>query len=176
MNLFARRVVLPILLAAIAGAPAAALDKDKADARAPLFDAVVQCRTIVDQAQRLACYDKTVVALDQAEQTHNIVVMDKSQIRETRRSLFGLSLPKIRLFGNGDGDEVTKIDAVVASTTRDPNNHLIFTIADGGRWRQIDDHAVYGVKSGVKVTITKAAFGSYFANFPHGSIRVRREN
>jgi hypothetical protein len=176
MQLFARRVLSSLLFAAIVAAPAAARDKDKGDARAPLFEAVVQCRAIADQTQRLACYDSAVAALDQAEQTHNIVVMDKSQVRETRRSLFGFSLPKIHLFGAGDDEEVTKIDAVVASTTRDQDNRMIFTIDGGARWHQIDDRTVVGVKRGVKVTIKEAAFGSYFADFPHGAMRVRREN
>ena len=133
-------------------------------------------RAITDQTQRLACYDGAVAALDQAEQAHNIVVMDKSQVREARRSLFGFSLPKIHLFGSGDDEEVTKIDAVVASTTRDQDNRMIFTIDGGARWHQIDDRTVVGVKRGVKVTIKEAAFGSYFADFPHGAMRVRREN
>lgn len=175
MNLFARRVFSSLLLAAIASAPAIARDKDQTDKRAPLFEQVVQCRAITDQTQRLACYDQAVAALDQAEQAHNIVVMDKSQVHEARRSLFGFSLPKIHLFG-GDDEEVTKIDAVVASTTRDRDNRLIFTIDGGARWHQIDDRTVVGIKRGVKVTIKDAAFGSYFASFPHGAMRVRREN
>ena len=176
MNLFARRVFQPLLLFAIVAAPATASDKDQTDKRAPLFEQVVKCRAITDQTQRLACYDGAVAALDQAEQAHNIVVMDKSQVREARRSLFGFSLPKIHLFGSGDDEEVTKIDAVVASTTRDQDNRLIFTIDGGARWRQIDDRTVVGIKRGVKVTIKDAAFGSYFADFPHGAMRVRREN
>jgi hypothetical protein len=176
MLLFARRVFASLVLAAVVAAPAAAGGKDKPDARAPLFDQVVQCRAIADQTQRLACYDKAVAALDQAEKAHKIDVMDKSQVHEARRSLFGFSLPKIHLFGNGDDEEVTQIDAVVASTTRDRDNRLIFTIDSGARWHQIDDRTVVGVKRGVKVTIKDAAFGSYFANFPHGAMRVRREN
>ena len=45
------------------------------------------------------------------------VVVDKAEIREARRGLFGFKLPKIRLFGGGDDDddEANSVEARVDS-------------------------------------------------------------
>ena len=147
--------------------------------RAGVLQEAVACRAISDDQQRLACYDRAVAALDKAEAADEVVVLDKSQVQQTRRSLFGLSLPKIRIFGGEKkGDEqLQTLDAVVASTTRDQDGRLIFTIEDGARWHQIDDRPSTRVKRGTKVQFRRAAFGSYFAGFEGTtSIRVRREN
>jgi hypothetical protein len=81
--------------------PATAAKPRKAE-RAPLLIAVTQCRTITAPAERLACFDESVAALDTAEESQTVVVIDQQQVRETRRSLFGISLPDTGLFGNGN--------------------------------------------------------------------------
>lgn len=171
-------LVSALVAASMVGA-AAAPAKDHApppgSGRAEVFAKVVDCRAIADNAQRLACYDASVAALDQAEKANQVVVMDRAQVRATRRSLFGFSLPRIRLFGGADDqDEVEKIDTSVASYTSDGDGRLVFTTPEGASWRQIDDRPTF-VKSGMKVTIQKAALGSYFARFQGAnSVRVIR--
>lgn len=159
-------IALPFLLLAV---PAAAQDRSKH------LERVVDCRKLTDTAERLACYDRTVAELDAAEQKKDVVVVDKEQIREARRSVFGFKLPRIKLFGSGGGEE--EIDEIVSTvkviSTRS-DGRVAFTIEDGARWVQSDDRALVGVKPGRKVTIKRAAMGSFFARF-EGTIGIRVE-
>lgn len=161
-------------LAALAAGPAGAADR-----REPaVLKAAVACRAIAADVDRLACYDRAVAALDKAASSADVVVLDRQEVQQTRRSLFGLSLP--RLFG-GRSDPATRpldrLETAVASVARDADNRLLFTVEDGARWRQVDDRPSSRVRPGGKVELHRAALGSYFANFPGlVSIRVRREN
>ena len=68
------------------------------------------------------------------------------------------------------------IDTNVTAVSRDPDARLVFGTAVGATWHQIDDRPTFDVKSDTKVSISAAAFGSYFAKFEHGApIRVRRD-
>ncbi|HEX7657185.1 MAG TPA: hypothetical protein VF404_09335 [Sphingomonas sp.] len=171
-----KKIVLTVAIATgLVSTIAGAADHDAK--RPTVVSDVVHCRTLTDNAARLACYDGAVAALDKAESTQQIVVMDREQVRTTRRSLFGFSLPKINLFGGDkDGDRMSAIDTSVASVSHDADARLVFTTPEGATWHQIDDRPTFAVKRGTKVTIKAAALGSYFANFT-GSVpvRVRRD-
>lgn len=152
------------------------------DKRAEVFNRLVACRAVADTGERLACYDRQVQVLDAAERAEEVVILDRAQVKEAQRSLFGFSLPKLNLFGHGKGaasgtdESLASIDAVVTSIGRDADNRLIFTIEDGARWHQIDGRPSLFIKRGMQVTLKRAALGSYFASFRGAnSIRVRRE-
>lgn len=157
---------LPFLVLAV---PAAAQDRSKH------LERVVDCRKLTDATERLACYDKTVAELDAAEQKKDVVVVDKEQVREARRSVFGFKLPRIKLFGSGNSeDEIDEIVSTVKVISTRSDGRVAFTIEDGARWVKTDDRALVGVKAGRKVTIKRAAMGSFFARF-EGTIGVRVE-
>ena len=142
------------------------------------FRDVIQCRTIANDAKRLACFDHAVKVMADAEESGSLVTLDQKQIAKTKRSLFGLPISKEKLFGNkGEaGKELDNIEGTVKTVSRDISNNLIFTLKDGARWVQIGGRSAYTVHPGTTVKIKKALLGSYFANFGHGlSIRVRRE-
>jgi len=169
--------VFAILALAATGAAVAA---DKPAPRAAVLQDAIACRSVADDAKRLACYDRAVAALGEAEASHQVVVMDQAQVQETRRSLFGFSLPKLKIFGGGGGkgadEALAQIEAVVASTSRDADGRLIFRTEDGARWHQIDDRPSARIRQGMKATIKRAALGSYFATFTGApSFRVRRD-
>jgi hypothetical protein len=159
-------LALPFLLAAV---PAAAQDRSKH------LERVVDCRKLADAGERLACYDKAVAELDEAEAKKDVVVVDKEQIREARRSVFGFNLPKIKLFGGDDGvEDIDEIETEVTAFNIQRDGRAFFTVTDGGRWRQTDNRTLVGVKAGRKVTLKKGALGAYFARF-HGTIGVKVE-
>ena len=146
-----------------------------AQERSKRFDAVVDCRKIVDPGERLACYDKAVADLDTAEKSREVVVVDREQVTEARRSVFGLKLPKIRLFGGGD--DVDQVESVITSVSRNRNGQLVFTIEDGARWEQTDNHTVVGVRVGTRVTLRRGVLGTFFAKFQGStSAKVARIN
>ena len=142
---------------------AVAKDKDKSNPTPPVFQAVLNCKTIADSKDRLACFDRTVESLATANSTREIMVAERATVKEAERGLFGLSLPKIKLFGGDDDEQIKEIESTITNLRRDENAALIFTIADGARWRQIDNQPIIA-KAGDKIKIRKAALGSFFAN------------
>lgn len=145
--------------------------------RASVTNMLVACRALTAPDERLACYDREVARFERAEQTQQIIVIDRSEADATKRGLFGFKLPKLRLLGAGP-TELSQIDAVVAGVKRDADNRISFTLQDGAKWHQIDDRAVsLRMVQGTKVKIERAALGSFFATFDKfGSIRVKRED
>ena len=68
--------------------------------------------------------------------------------------------------------EIDEIETSIVSIDRNGNGRVVFTVTDGARWVQTDDRTVVSVRPGTRVTLKKAALGSFFAKF-HGSISVR---
>lgn len=153
--------------------------KDKPEVAAPpaVYQAVVDCRTIDDAAMRLACFDRTVGEMATATTAKDLVVLDRESMRETRKGLFGFSLPKLKLFGGGDEDdeeEVVQIDSTITGLRTASDGFMIYTIADGARWKQTEGRTPFP-KVGQPIRIKKAALGSYMANVNNRpAVRVMR--
>ncbi len=142
---------------------------------------VFDCRTLQPPAERLACYDREVAALQTAEAAREVVVYDREQVRRTRRSLFGIPLPNLNIFGDGDDDKeegegFTQIETTIRSITQDGRGRYMVTLEDGARWAQIDNRELSATpRAGQKIRIRQAAMGSYLANIGGNvAIRVRR--
>src|SRR5688572_26418437 len=73
------------VLGLIGAAPASAQKALPKTATPKLFEDVVQCRTIQDSAQRLACYDRGVAALETAQKSNELYVADKAAMKEARK-------------------------------------------------------------------------------------------
>lgn len=163
--------------------PAAALAKDKKAGDPPpaVFQAVIDCRTIVDAGARLACYDAKVATLADAQKSDDLFVASKDDIRKARRGLFGLSLPHITLFGGDDDDpedklQVKEIDALL-SGVGGGIGRWVLTLDDGATWVQTDGAYINTPKLGGKVHIKRGALGSFIANVNGGmGFKVKREN
>lgn len=159
----------------MAAMPATAANPRKGG-RAPLLTAVTQCRTIAEPAERLACFDKSVAALDTAEKSQTVVVIDQQQVKETRRSLFGISLPDTGLFGNGN--DLPQIETTVASAAVDGAGRWSFVMADGARWTQTDDNIIARrPRTNDKVIIKRAALGSFRLSVGgQPGVKAKRQN
>ena len=171
---------LGLILALI---PAAAIAKDKKAGDPPpaVFQAVIDCRTIGDSSARLACYDASVASLADAQKSEDLFVASKAQVREARRGLFGLSLPRITIFGGDDDDpedklQIKEIDAVLSAVGGGVGAWAL-TLDDGATWVQTDGAYTKTPKPGMKVHIKRGALGSYRANVNGGlGFKVKREN
>lgn len=165
-----------------AGSSAAAQPPVAADPAA--LSALSACRSQVDPEARLACYDREVAALEAAVTDKRVVVMDRDQVRRTRRTLFGLALPNLSLFGDNDegtGDateeeDVTRLETTIKRVAQNGRGIWSFELEEGGRWSQIDSrNLVRDPKPGSSIVIRRAAMGSYLANIDGQiAIRVRR--
>ncbi|MEH6791646.1 hypothetical protein [Parasphingorhabdus sp.] len=120
---------------------------------------------------RLACYDERITALQTAQSTNQVVIADREQVREARRGLFGLTLPRIKLFGDDtdESDGVSELSSTVQSAQRMGNSKWFFVLEDGAKWVQTDNTKIYPYpKSGSGIVIKRAALGSYTAQVGGG--------
>jgi len=171
-----------ILAALLIAAAPAALPAQRGDPppRAELFEALVRCRSIAEAASRLQCFDAAVAALDAAAARREVVVVDRAQVREGRRRLFGLALPRIPIFGGGEDeaeeDRIQTVEGVVASASQNGNGQWIVTLEDGAVWVQADNYTLaLRPRPGHRVVINRAAMGSFMMRVNNQSgIRARR--
>ena len=138
---------------------------------------LVACRSIADSAQRLACFDKEARTLADAVAKRDLVVVDREGMRRTKRTLFGLSLPKLGLFDD-DGEQVSQIEGEIDGVGRNADGGYVFILKDGGRWSQIDSRPIaLEPERGDKVIVKRAALGSFMLSVARQpSVRVRRVN
>jgi hypothetical protein len=139
---------------------------------------LADCRKVADSVARLACYDEAAAAIDQAEASGDIVVVDREQARKVRRQAFGFTLPSISLFQRGEKpEEIDRVSLPVQSATRGPDGKWIIRF-EGQVWRQIDTGDLSrDPRPGEQATIRKASMGSYLMSVGgHAAIRVKRDN
>lgn len=146
--------------------------------RPELFGKLLDCRAITADAQRLACYDQSVGALEEAEKKRDLVVVDRKEIRETKKSLFGFSLPKIGLFTgdkDDDKDEIEEISSTVESARMIKGGDWSLRLAgEAGTWETGSSISV-APRAGDKVRIRKATLGSYLGQVGiNRGVRFRR--
>lgn len=158
-----------------------ALAQDDTRPRAEPLDRVVACRSIASAEERLRCYDREVASFDDAERRKDIVVVDRAGVKAARRSLFGLRLPSLKLFGDDenseDAAEFTNIETTVKRAERSGNGWLL-TLEDDARWVQTDSTQLASEpRAGTRVRIRQGALGSFLANIGNApAIRMRRIN
>jgi hypothetical protein len=176
---------LPFFLALLVlGAPAVAIaqrGRDAPEPRPQSFEAVVRCRAIADAAERLACFDAAVAALQTAQERRDVVIVDRQQVREGRRRLFGLALPRIPIFGGGDDDDndqdaVRSLESTVSAVTTTGYGQYQVTLADSSVWVQVDNNMLaVPPRAGHRIVINRGAMGSYMMRVNNQpGIRVRR--
>lgn len=138
--------------------PAAAQEKDDDVQLAPLRE----CQAITDNEARLACYDREVAAVVAASDSGDIQVVDKEDIRETRRGLFGFSLPKTGIFGGGDDEDDEVMTSQITGVRTVGREGYQITIAEGSVWQINDPPRRFRPKVGDEVELERAAMGSFW--------------
>ncbi len=174
-----RAALFATFAVALGGGAKAAPPTAPAAKNAPAVQAVIDCKAIADDARRLACYDTAVAAMASAEQSGDLVSLDRQQRQQVRRQAFGFTLPSLSMFDVGEkGEGVNKIDEVVASASQDAYGKWTLRMQDGAVWRQIDDEMLSRrPKSGSNVVIQRGAIGSFMAIVDgQPGIRVHRDN
>lgn len=158
-----------LLALGLAAVPAHAKNKLATAQQLPaVFEAVVNCRTLPTDSERLACYDRSVAALASAREKEDIVVADRATIRETKRGLFGFTLPRLKLFGGTEGEDVNEIEGTLSAVRTTQDGLAIFTLADGARWKQTDGGNAFA-KAGQTIKIKRGSLGSFLATLGKGS-------
>lgn len=151
---------------------------DKRDKPLPeVFAKVLDCRKLENPEARLTCFDNSVAALETANDQKAVIVMSEETVQEARRGLFGLTLPRLGLFGDSDEDQSLKELTTTITSVRGGDGAWVLTLADGAVWQQTDGAYLRAPKSGESITIRKAALGSYMAKVEGGrGFRIKRAN
>ena len=170
---------LAIFLAVFAVSSGASAGSPVAPSRAPEVQAVIDCQAIAEGAQRLACFDKAVAGMTQAEVKGDLVIIDREQRRAVRHQAFGLTLPSLAIFDRGERpDEANQITAKIVTVSQTGYGRAVLKLDDGATWRQVDDDQLYPrPHAGSVAVIRKAALGSFFMTIDgQQAIRVHRDN
>ena len=148
-------------------------------ARPELLNRLTACRALSDSSARLTCYDDAVAALDAAEREGEVVVVDRNQVRESRRALFGFDLPSLPAFCRiaQQDDEVSAIETTLTRASRGGDGKWVFRLADGSTWRQSDSESVFFPnREGTEVRVRRAMMGSFMMTVGGSrAVRVRRD-
>lgn len=157
------RVALILSLSSALAAPAAAQESPAA------IRGLAACRAMTDNAQRLACYDREAGALVTAVEKKETVVLDQQEVKKTKRSLFGFTLPRLPFFNNGKDDdreeaEFQQIETPIKTVRSIGYGRFRFTIDEGAVWETTEGINAFP-KPGEKVVIKKGLMGSYFIKF-----------
>ena len=166
--------VAAILLIA---SPAVPAGKPAAGPPPPMVNELLACIKIADSAERLACYDKSAAAIGEAVAKEDLVVFDRESVRETKKGLFGFSLPNLGIFGDEE-NEISQIEGTVVSFGYNADGGYIFRLADGSRWSQTDGRPLaVQPRDGDKVIIKKGALGSFSLSVAkQPGVKVKRIN
>lgn len=161
------------LIIAVASAPASA-QTDTEQAEQDYLDGLRSCQTITDDLERLACFDAAVGNIVTASDAGDVQVVDREDVRQTRRSLFGFNLPDIGLFGGDDDEEEEELFTTTIESVRyTGRNSLRFTTAEGAVWEMRDiPRRLRTVEAGDTAEFKGASFNTFFIRI-NGQMGVR---
>lgn len=148
----------------ILSAPTAAQERD---VPAPL-EPLKTCQAEVDPTARLACFDRATAEMLAASAAGDLRVIDREEIKKTRRGLFGFSLPDFGIFGRGDDEEdqpeeegFDLLNTTIAGVSGSHGGSYLVTTAEGAVWR-LDEQPRMSPKVGQSVEIRNGALSSYY--------------
>lgn len=130
----------------------------------PHVASVLACQAEKDEKLRLVCYDKAATSLASASQAGTIVVLDREEIRNTRRSLFGFNLPRLPFFRGDDGEDKAQeeILAKVQSAQDVEYGKWRIVLNDGAVWQTTEPEGrLFPPRLGQDVRIKRGALGSF---------------
>jgi len=129
------------------------------------LNTIYACASIVDDTDRLACFDKNVPVLKIKEEKKEIVAIDAEGIKAIERDSFGFSLPSLPKLGlrksttEKSGKTVQFFDVKSISKGR---NGATITMANGHVWQQVNGDLGYIPKGNLSAKIKPASVGTFF--------------
>lgn len=142
-----------------------------------MLQQLVDCGKAADDAAQLACYRRAADALVRAEAEGAVVIVDREEARTVRRQAFGLSLPSLSLFDKGESEEeLSTLVGQARAVRQDSTGRWIVQLDSGATWTQVEATPLRTTpKVGMRVTVTKAALGSYMMKIgDQHAVRARR--
>lgn len=151
----------PIAIAAavllgIAASPV--LAKEQAVPSQPaVFQAVIACKTIIDPAERLACYDRSVEELAASAKARTLVVSDVATVKAQDAKSFGLAEQK-----SAEDSKVTQSAKISAVNFNPGSGEAVVTLDNGQVWKTSSNGTLAErLRAGQNVTITQGGMFGY---------------
>ncbi len=136
-----------------------------APARAAAVQALYDCKKLAGEAAQLECYANATDGLEKAEQSGQIVIVDKELIRAKRKEGFGLKMPTLT-FGNETRKDVEPVGLMtfeIDHTSRNGDGMMTFVTTSGAVWHETDNRDLPDDPAkGSKLVVRRGSFGSYF--------------
>lgn len=166
-----------MILAALGGQSAPA----RAEGPPAPLRALTACRALTEPSARLACFDKASAELETAVAAKSVVVLDRTEVTQTRRSLFGLRLPKLKIFGGGDdegGEELKELTAKVTEVRPLGYGKFRLVLEDGAPWETTEALGTFARPPAVgdTVNIRRGMAGYFLKVGGQSAVRARRVN
>lgn len=138
---------------------------------------VKQCQTIADPMERLACFDRATKVLEEATESREVIVVDKSEVEKQKRKRFGLSLPDLGIFGGSDDDstQVNELNSTITRAKEFGYRRWQVELSDGTVWNTIEADGKIRPRKGDSIMIKRAALGSFLASIDDDPyVRIKR--
>ena len=175
--------VFAALAAASLLVPGVAMAQDTgAGGRSGSLDRIAACRSIADDATRLACFDRESEQLIAAAEEGAVKVVDREEAQTIRKSLYGYAVPEVSLFKpvqDEQPEDLDKLNSTITAVRSLPRGHWQVTIAEGNAvWESTTKRrGLNPPKVGQKVEFEKAALGTYWMRINgQMGIKARRVN
>ena len=126
------------------------------------LQALRDCRAVVQDQERLACFDAAVDNVIARQDSGDLQVLDRDDVEKTRRGLFGFSLPKIGIFSSDDEAANTILQSQITGLRRLRSDHWEIEITEGSVWRATNTPSRFRPEVGDSVELEKAAMTSYW--------------
>jgi hypothetical protein len=161
-----RAAAAPLAAAVLMLAAAAPLAAQDEKSESSYVTALRACQGKTDAAERLAAVGSIVSASSEGE----VTVVDREDVRQTRRKLFGFALPDLGIFGgNSDkedpaqAEEFTALQTTIAAVRSGAEGTYIITTEEGAEWQLSEVPArLLRPRVGQPIEIRAAALSSYF--------------
>ncbi|MBX9731244.1 MAG: hypothetical protein K2X59_07935 [Sphingomonas sp.] len=136
------------------------------------LDRIGACRSVADDAKRLACFDQAAAALEERVKAKDVVVVDRESLKQDRRRQFGLVNAEDPTYRAAGVSEPAELKGKILWTKPVGQFHRI-SVEGAGVW-ETTEYTFRAPVAGGDVVIRKGALGSYKIQYGHEILRIRR--
>lgn len=164
---FRPQIALFAVLAALT--PAALSAQAQAAPESPAYlDELKACQLLADDTERLACFDSKVTAIIAASEAGDVRVVDREEVIQTRRSLFGFNVPDVGILKDDkreedeDGEDEL-FETTITKVRYRSSKKAQFTTQEGAVWELNSiPRRLRRIEPGAVAVFKPASFNYYF--------------
>lgn len=132
---------------------------------------ILDCAAILNDGERLACYDSAVKSLSsearataerREAQAARLAAAAAATAAAHKSDSFGREGMKV--FGKTEESRLDQIDAKLTELLKDSSGRLVFVLENGQIWRQAAAYPLPAAKPGAGIRVKRGAMGAYYLN------------